>query len=315
MNTNWDLGEERVKIEKASEYLSERFQERFQNEKFEPRALIICGSGLSGIPDKLNKDKLEPLVIPYELIPGFKRSTVPGHSGNLVFGIMNDYPVVLMSGRLHGYEGNTMQETVFPIRVLHHFSKGGIKTLIVTNAAGGINSEFKPGDIMCIYDHINFPGLAGLHPLKGPNFDDIGPRFLALSDAYSHDLRKLLFQTHNELKMDRPLHEGTYFFASGPTFETHAESRMIRILGGDSVGMSTVPEVIVARHCGWDVLALSLITNVAVIDHPPSGKIDTPVPMDYGKASHAEVLENGRIASKDVETLISTFVGKLHYRE
>ncbi|KAL3230167.1 Purine nucleoside phosphorylase [Nakaseomyces bracarensis] len=307
--SNWDIDEERAKIAKASEYLASRFSEHFKD-GFMPKALIICGSGLSGIPSKLSTDVV-PLSIPYDLIPGFKKSTVPGHSGNLIFGYMSGYPVVLMSGRLHGYEGNTMQETVFPIRALHHFSKGVIKTLIVTNAAGGVNPEYKPGDMMCIYDHINFPGLAGQHPLKGPNFDETGPRFLALSDAYSHDLRRLLFNTHKELNMDRLLHEGTYFFASGPTFESRAESRMIQILGGDAVGMSTVPEVIVARHCNWKVLALSLITNAAVVEHPASGKAEAEVPIEFGKASHSEVLETGKVASQDVETLIAAVIGKL----
>lgn len=307
--SNWDIEEERAKIEKASEYLSSRFT--YFKDGFMPKAMIICGSGLSGIPSKLSTDVVEPLSIPYDDIPGFKKSTVPGHSGNLIFGYMTGHPVVLMSGRLHGYEGNTLLETVFPIRVLHHFSKGAIKTLVVTNAAGGVNPEFKPGDIMSIYDHINFPGLAGLHPLKGPNFDEIGPRFLALSDAYSHDLRRLLFKTYDELKLTRKLHEGTYFFASGPTFESRAESRMIQILGGDAVGMSTVPEVIVARHCNWNVLALSLITNAAVVEHPPSGKAEAEVPLELGKASHSEVLEAGKEASKDVETLVAAFIGKL----
>lgn len=308
--SNWDINEERAKIERASDYLSSQFAGYF-HDAFMPRALIICGSGLSGIPSMLSTDVIEPLSIPYDHIPGFKRSTVPGHSGNLVFGYMSGTPVVLMSGRLHGYEGNTMQETVFPIRVLHHFSKGAINTLIVTNAAGGVNPDYKPGDMMCIYDHINFPGLAGLHPLKGPNFDETGPRFLALSDAYSHDLRRLLFKTHHEINMTRKLHEGTYCFVSGPTFESRAESRMIQIIGGDAVGMSTVPEVIVARHCNWNVLALSLITNAAVVEHPPSGNDNAEVPQEVGKASHSEVLEAGKEASKDVETLIAAVIGKL----
>ncbi|CAL9732269.1 purine nucleoside phosphorylase [Monosporozyma unispora] len=309
--TTFDIEEERGKISIAANYLNDKLiiHVKEHPEAEPPRVLIICGSGLGGISNRLEKSNPPPLTIPYEEIPGFKRSTVPGHSGSLMFGKMLGTPVVLMNGRLHGYEGNTIWETVFPVRVINHM--GHVNTLIVTNAAGGVNPEFNSCDMMCIYDHINFPGLAGLHPLKGPNFDELGPRFLPLSDAYDLELRKLLFKKWKDLLIERPLREGTYTFVSGPTFESRAESRMIRNFGGDAVGMSTVPEVIVARHCGWKVLALSLITNKCVLDPPASALDDKPVPLEEGIASHMEVLENGRIASMDVEKLIEAVVGEL----
>ncbi|CCK68711.1 purine-nucleoside phosphorylase KNAG_0B02680 [Huiozyma naganishii CBS 8797] len=311
MSVTFDIAIEREKIAEAAAYLQGRFESHNASghSLAPPKTLVICGSGLGGIRNRLEQDHPAPLEIPYESIPGFKRSTVPGHSGHLIFGEMKGSSVVLMNGRLHGYEGNTIWETVFPIRVIHHM--GFVKNLLVTNAAGGLNPAFQACDLMCIYDHINFPGLAGLHPLKGPSFDETGPRFLPLSDAYDLSLRKLLFQKWQELQLQRPLHEGTYTFVSGPTFETRAESRLIRAIGGDAVGMSTVPEVIVARHCGWKVLALSLITNNCVLDPPASALENNPVALEEGIASHAEVLENGRIASKDVERLVEAVVGEL----
>ncbi|EDO17070.1 hypothetical protein Kpol_530p40 [Vanderwaltozyma polyspora DSM 70294] len=305
----FDIDQQRKSIQFASTYLKDRLHEHFGVDKFKPRTLIICGSGLGGISNRISKDTIEPLIISYADIPGFKESTVPGHHGSMVFGMMNSSPVVLMSGRLHGYEGHNLFETTFPIRVLHHLSS--VKNLIVTNAAGGVNPDFKVCDLMCIYDHINFPGLAGNHPLRGQNFDEYGPRFLALSDAYDLGLRKLLFKKQKELGIERPIHEGTYTFVSGPTFESRAEIRMMRVIGGDAVGMSTVPEVIVARHCGWKVLAISLITNECVSSLPASAHDPNPVPIDNGKATHDEVLENGKKASLDVERLVEGIVGEL----
>lgn len=310
-SVTFDLDNERGKISNAANYLNERLASHMKNHvnAEPPRILIICGSGLGGISNRLEKSDPPILTIPYEEIPEFKCSTVPGHSGSLLFGKMQGTPVVLMNGRLHGYEGNTIWETVFPLRVINQM--GHTKLLIVTNASGGINPDFNACDLMCISDHINLPGLAGLHPLKGPNFDELGPRFLPLSDAYDLALRKLLFRKWKELNIERPLREGIYMFVSGPTFETRAESRMIRMLGGDAVGMSTVPEVIVARHCGWKVLALSLITNKCVTDYPASALDDNPTSLKEGIASHQEVLENGKIASLDVERLVEAVVGDL----
>ncbi|EMG50388.1 PNP1 Purine nucleoside phosphorylase [Candida maltosa Xu316] len=275
----------------------------------EPRVMIICGSGLGGIADILHDEpKLE---ISYSQIPGFKTSTVPGHAGKLVFGLIgeNKVPVMCMVGRLHFYEGYSFQETTFPVRIAKVL---GISSVIVTNAAGGVNSEFKPGDLMVIEDHINFPGLAGYHPLRGPNLSEFGPRFQPLSDAYDYDLRKLFITTaRDKLGITRKIYEGTYFFAAGPTFESRAEVRMIRLLGGDAVGMSTVPEVIVARHSGLKVLALSLITNAGVGEKPPSAFDENPVALDEGMASHDEVLEAADEASKDVEKIVEAVVNEL----
>lgn len=308
--STFNIDEQRGLIHSAAEYLEKEINAHFKDtESFKPRTLIICGSGLGGISNKVSTSDPQPLIITYGKIPGFKKSTVSGHTGTLLFGMMNKTPVVLMNGRLHSYEGHSLLEVTFPIRVLHHM--GHVKTLIVTNAAGGLNPAMSPCDLMCISDHINFPGFAGIHPLRGPNFDEVGPRFLAMSDAYDLKLRKLLFEHKKKLGIARPLHEGTYMYVSGPTFETRAESRMIRGLGADAVGMSTVPEVVVARHCGWRVLALSLITNSCVVDATPSALDENPTPMDEGIASHEEVLENGKKASLDVERLIESIVAEL----
>ncbi|WLF78250.1 Purine nucleoside phosphorylase [Lodderomyces elongisporus] len=274
-----------------------------------PRVMIICGSGLGGIADTLDPSSI--IEISYSEIPGFKTSTVQGHAGKLVFGLIgaNKVPVMCMVGRLHFYEGYTFQQTTFPVRVA---SKIGVSTVIVTNAAGGINAEYKAGELMLIEDHINFPGLAGWHPLRGPNMEEFGPRFQPLSDAYDHELRKLFVTVaKDELKLTRKINEGTYFFAAGPTFESRAEVRLIRTLGGDAVGMSTVPEVIVARHCGLRVLALSLITNEGVGEKPPSALHENPKALDEGMASHDEVLETANEASKDVQKIIESVVNKL----
>ncbi|OBA24508.1 inosine guanosine and [Metschnikowia bicuspidata var. bicuspidata NRRL YB-4993] len=273
-----------------------------------PRVLIICGSGLGGIADILhNEPKVE---IKYDEIPGFQTSTVAGHAGKLILGLIgeNKVPVICMVGRLHFYEGYNFQQTTFPIRLC---KKLGVKTVVVTNAAGGINENYKPGDLMIINDHINLPGLAGFHALRGPNLEEFGPRFQPMSDAYSHSLRKLFFETAKSLKVTRRIYEGTYFFAAGPTFESRAEVRMIRTLGGDAVGMSTVPEVVVARHCDMEVLSLSLITNAGVGEKPPSVYDEKPKALSDGMASHSEVLESASEASKDVQRIFEATINEL----
>jgi len=270
-----------------------------------PKSLIICGSGLGGISNLLH----DTTEISYSEIPGFQASTVPGHAGKLLFGFIgsNKVPVVCMVGRLHFYEGYTFNETTFPIRLAKQL---GVEIVVVTNAAGGINANYKAGDLMIIYDHINIPGFAGWHPLRGPNLERFGPRFQPLSDAYDLELRQLFFQQKERLGIKRNIHEGTYFFATGPTFESRAESKAIRILGGDAVGMSTVPEVIVARHSGLRVLALSLITNECVVDPPASAFDKNPKPLDEGMASHDEVLEYANQASLDVQKIIEATVNE-----
>lgn len=189
----------------------------------------------------------------------------------------------------------------------------GISTVIVTNAAGGLNPEFSVGDIMVLNDHINFPGLAGAHPLRGPNEEDFGTRFPSLSDAYDLQLRKMIHLSYKKLRdvaPNRKLHEGVYVFVSGPSFETRAECRMLRLMGADVVGMSTVPEIIVARHCGIRVLAMSLVTNCAVLEAGPrgdsilvegSGEEELKRVIEIGKANHEEVLETGREAARDLQ--------------
>ena len=275
----------------------------------QPRVMIICGSGLGGIANILaDEPKVE---ISYNEIPGFKSSTVAGHAGKLIFGLIgaNKVPVMCMLGRLHFYEGYTFQETTFPIRLA---KKLDVSTVVVTNAAGGVREGFVPGDLMLIEDHINFPGLAGFHPLRGPNLAEFGPRFQPLSDAYDFDLRKLFYtKARVELGITRNIYEGTYMFAAGPTFESRAEVRMIRTLGGDAVGMSTVPEVIVARHSGMKVLALSLITNSGVGEKPPSVLEENPKALDEGMACHEEVLEAANEASKDVQRIFEATINEL----
>lgn len=284
-----------------------------------PKVLIICGSGLGGLSQLLKNDDENPQVsIKYKDIPGFKQSHVPGHSGELIFGHLgkNSTPVMCMVGRFHYYEGHSFFTNTLPVRIAKLL---GVEILVVTNAAGGVNAIYKPGDLMVINDHINLSGLAGQHPLKGLNLDSFGPRFLPLSDAYDFDLRVKLFQCAEELGIERPIHEGTYFYACGPTFESRAECRMLRILGADAVGMSTVPEVVVARHSGLRVIGLSLITNSVLATKAESAKeavskhklsVDI-VDQTKGMASHEEVLENANKAAEDVKKLIELFVGTL----
>lgn len=310
--------EEQMKQFKLTKSFLQEYLQKYPELK-NPKVLIICGSGLGGLSSLLKDDeKYNKVSIKYKDIPGFEESHVPGHLGELIFGHLgeNATPVMCMVGRFHYYEGHSFYSNTFPIRVAKLL---GVEYLIVTNAAGGINESYKPGDIMVINDHINLPGLAGQHPLRGLNLDTFGPRFLPLSDAYDFDLRLLVFNSLEKLGIKRNIHEGTYFYASGPTFESRAECRMIRTLGADAVGMSTVPEVIVARHCGIKVLGLSLITNSVLGERPASAKeaslnkrvSSQVIDQTAGMASHAEVLENANNAADDVKKLVEYFVGAL----
>lgn len=275
---------------------------------FAPKVLIICGSGLGGISSLIS----DAISLPYDEIPGFKTSTVPGHAGELQLGYIGDnrVPVVCMVGRLHFYEGYELDDATFGVRLAKLL---GCEVVYVTNAAGGVREGFKPGDLMVISDHVYFAGFSGSHPLRGPNLAKFGERFVPLSDVYDHSLRKLFFTSAQKLGITRAIHEGTYFFAAGPTFESRAEVRAIRTLGGDSVGMSTVPEVIVARHVGLKVFALSLITN-SCVDSPPAGALEEdPVAMDAGIASHKEVLEYANEASNDVERIVEESINALTF--
>lgn len=242
-----------------------------------PEIGVILGSGLGDMAESLS----EKVVIEYSEVPNLPRSAVKGHKGQFVFGRLNDKNVVMMQGRFHYYEGHSMQDTVLPVYIMKSL---GIEKLIVTNAAGGVNLEFKPGDLMIIRDHINY---SFSNPLIGKNDEEIGPRFTDMTEAYD---RKLISSARMVgEKLGITLQEGTYFMFSGPTYETPAEIKMARILGGDAVGMSTVPEVIAARHCGLKVLGISCITNMA------AGILNQPL-------NHEEVIES---SNKVKDTFIS----------
>lgn len=247
------------KIDRAKSFLDSNIKEA-------PEIGLILGSGLGVLAEEI-KDAIK---IPYETIPEFPVSTVAGHAGQLVFGTLAGKPVVAMQGRFHYYEGYSMEKVTFPVRVMKAL---GVQTLIVTNAAGGVNEAFSAGDLMLIRDHIN---NMGANPLIGANEGTLGVRFPDMSNAYSPELRQLAKAAAATL--DLSIQEGVYVGNSGPAYETPAEIHMIRKLGGDAVGMSTVPEVIVARHAGLEVLGISCISNMA------AGILNVPL-------SHEEVME------------------------
>lgn len=228
---------------------------------FRPRVLLILGSGLGALGDEVE----DPVAVPYADVPHMKRSTAPDHKGRFVFGRLAGQDVAVMQGRLHTYEGWSFADVGYPVRVLRLL---GAETLIVTNAAGAVNTAFSAGDIMLITDHIK---LFGESPLCGPNLDEFGPRFPDVSHIYTPALRDAARQAAGALGI--PLREGVYMYFPGPQYETPAEVRAARILGADAVGMSTVPEAIVAAHCGMDVLGFTLCTNMAagVLDRPLDG--------------------------------------------
>ncbi len=241
----------------------------------EPTIGLILGTGLNPLADEVQRAD----VIPYSEIPHFPVSTIEGHVGRLVIGKLEGQEVLIMQGRVHHYEGYSPQHTVLPIRAMQLL---GIRTLMVTNAAGGLNPAFKAGDLMLITDHINLIGMAGLNPLRGPNDPELGPRFVDMSQAYDVKLREMALRVAQDLGIT--LHQGVYICLAGPSFETPADLKFLRLIGVDAVGMSTVPEVSVARHAGIRVLGISGISNVAVIE--PAGE---------SKAVHEEVLETGKI--------------------
>ena len=247
---------------------------------------IILGTGLGELVNSIS-DKKE---IPYEIIPHFPVSTVEGHSGKLIVGKLGDKPILAMQGRFHFYEGYDMKQVTFPIRVMQLL---GFEYLFVSNAAGGMNNSFQVGDIMLIEDHINlFPE----HPLRGKNRKELGTRFPDMSEAYDKNLRKLAIKiaAENDIK----LQFGVYVGTQGPTFETPAEYRFFSIIGGDAVGMSTVPEVIVARHGGMKVLAFSIITDLGIY-----GKIE--------KISHEEVQKAAKIAQPKMTFIMKEIIREL----
>lgn len=250
---------------------------------FIPEYGVILGSGLGNFTNDIQID----FVLPYDEIPNFPVSTVQGHKGALVFGTIGDKKVVAMQGRFHYYEGYSMQEVTFPVRVMKYL---GINKLIVSNASGGVNPNYRVGDIVIIKDHIN---LASEHPLRGENDERFGPRFVNMSEPYS----KKMIAKAKELadKLNVEVKDGVYLGLQGPTFETLSEYRMVKILGADCVGMSTVPEVIVARHMDLETFAISVITDMGDED-----SIET--------ISHDEVLEAAQKAEPKMRTLIKELI-------
>ncbi len=257
----------------------------------QPTVGLVLGSGLSSLAESIQ----DAIHIPYAEIPHFPASTVEGHAGQLVVGQLAGVTVCAMQGRFHFYEGYTPQQITFPVRVM---ARLGIQTLILTNAAGGLNHSFRAGDLMLIEDHLNLVGMAGNHPLYGPNLAEFGPRFPSMTRTYDLGLARLLLETAAELEI--PVQRGVYVMVSGPSFETPAEVRFLRNGGADAVGMSTAPEAIVAHHAGMRVLGISSITNVAV----------DSVESD-ADASHAEVLETGQQIVPRLTRLLIGLLGKL----
>ncbi|SDJ66297.1 purine-nucleoside phosphorylase [Sediminibacillus albus] len=252
----------------------------------EPEIGLILGSGLGVLADEIEN----PVAISYKDIPHFPESTVSGHKGQLVAGQLEGKQVIAMQGRFHFYEGYSMEQVTFPVRVM---KKLGISRLFVTNAAGGINENFQPGNLMLINDHIN---NMGTNPLIGPNEEELGPRFPDMSQAYNKELLKHAKQCADTL--DLSIQQGVYVGNTGPTYETGAEIRMLRTLGGDAVGMSTVPEVIVASHMGIQVLGISCISNMA------AGILDQPL-------SHDEVIETTERVRQDFLSFVKEIVKTL----
>ena len=248
----------------------------------QPRAGIILGSGLNDLADSVQKAD----VIPYGDIPHWPRSTVFGHAGRLVVGELEGQSVLIMQGRVHFYEGYSMSQVTLPVRVMLRL---GIEMMFVTNAAGGVNPDFVPGDVMLITDNLNMIGMTGNNPLMGPNIDELGPRFPDMSQSYDRALMDAARKVAVENQIT--LREGVYCGLSGPSFESPADLRFLRLAGADSVGMSTVPEVIVARHGGMRVLGFSGISNKANLD----GSTVT---------THEEVIEAGKVITPKVEKLV-----------
>lgn len=244
---------------------------------------IILGTGLGNLVEKIDIE----ITIPYEEIPNFPVSTVAGHSGELIFGTIGNKKVVAMRGRFHYYEGWTMEQTIFPVRVMKFL---GVENLIVSNASGGVNPIFKVGDIMLITDHINFMPE---HPLNGKNDERFGPRFVDMHESYNHEMIAKMEKI--AIKQNIPIQKGIYLALQGPTFETPAEYKMARILGADAVGMSTVPEVIAAKHLGMTCFGISVITDLGI-----EGKVEA--------VSHEEVQKAAKLSEKSVGKLVEEFV-------
>jgi purine-nucleoside phosphorylase len=267
------------RIETAAHFLQRRIAEP-------PKVAVVLGSGLGVLADRLT----DPVVIPYVEIPHFPAPSVHGHRGNLVVGKLGTTPIVALQGRFHYYEGHDLDAVTFYVRVLKAF---GVQTLILTAATGGINLDYHPGDIVCLSDHLN---LIGSNPLRGPNDERLGLRFPDMTSVYSSALRKIA--TEEASRQGLNLRAGVYACLPGPSYETPAEIRMLKTLGADVVGMSTVPEAIVARHSGLDVLAFALVTNAA------AGVTGATI-------THEEVIEIGREAGEKLGGLIEAIVSRI----
>jgi purine-nucleoside phosphorylase len=255
----------------------------------QPRIGMILGSGLGGLAESVE----EAEIVPFGELPHWPVSTVHGHSGRLVIGRLESQPVLVLQGRVHYYEGYPMPWTAFPVRVMRRI---GIESLVVTNAAGAVHPDYEPGDLMMLTDHLNMIGMAGPNPLRGPNLEAFGVRFPDMSRVYDREYHGFARAAAREAGVT--LHEGVYVSLAGPSFETPADLRFLRMAGADAVGMSTVPEAIVARHSGMRVLGISGISNKANLD----GETET---------THEEVLEAGRILVPRLEAVVRGFLQRL----
>lgn len=269
-------------IDQAADFIREQID-------VQPRLGMILGSGLGPLADTVE----DAVVIPFGEIPHWPVSTVIGHEGRLVVGKLEDQDVFVMQGRVHYYEGYPMDQVTFPVRVMQRL---GIEIMVVTNAAGAVNPDFEPGDLMLITDHLNLIGMAGPNPLRGPNLEEFGPRFPDMSQAYDKNLIELARQVADDEGL--LLREGVYISLAGPSFETPADLRFLLSIGVDAVGMSTVPEVTVARHGGTRVMGVSGISNKANLD----GSTVT---------THEEVLEAGRVMVPKLITLVRQVLRRL----
>jgi len=258
-----------------------------------PQVGIICGSGLSEISAAMTDTQ----VFNYSQIPGFPEPTVAGHAGELVFGLLGGVPTVCMRGRFHFYEGHSMELVVMPVRAMRCL---GVKVVIVTTAAGGLNPDWNVGDVMCMMDHFALPCMVGQNPLMGPNDSALGPRFMPTSNAYSKEMQEIVVKSAEALGFGFVRSHGCHAMVSGPTYESPTEAKWLRQLGVDSVSMSTIPEIIAAHHCGMKVIGLSLITNKVLMPGD-----------DRPAASHQEVLETVDMRSQQMRSLVKRMVEEL----
>ncbi|XP_053980631.1 purine nucleoside phosphorylase-like isoform X4 [Hylaeus volcanicus] len=287
-------GSSEICIEAYSfETLQESAQYLLDRVKIRPKIGIICGSGIGSLADALEDKQF----FPYEEIPHFPASTVKGHTGQMVFGYLQGTPIMCMQGRFHYYEGYPLWKCSMPVRVMKLV---GVTHLIATNAAGGLNPTYKVGDIMMVKDHVNMMGFAGNNPLQGPNDDRFGPRFPPMNKAYSNTLLDIGQQVATEMGIDDIVHKGVYTCLGGPNFETVAELKMLRMVGVDAVGMSTVHEVITARHCDLTVFAFSLITNQCIMEYE-----------DHKETNHEEVMDVGKLRQSLLQEYVSRIVIRL----